>query len=464
MERFRVQALAIFVAVGLAAAANAAIAAQIPEQLDRDLGKLEGIAGSFPTLAETPEQRAEAEALWHSLETRLLQVLQASPHDFEAELRLGDLYRMGHNLDIEGSWDKAVIHLKEAARLQPDSPAPLMRLGAHYAASGHAAEAEPVLLRAVALSGGKPASATLFYLLFTDYQLGQFEKVVSYANELLKEVPDWPAVKFYKERAEAALRGEFKPKTIQIEPKTIHIERDPPTNRADETTATAQKVADSLHLAETSFDIYYLDPRPDRIPSLLAEMQKQGMLALGHMTAAGFLSQVIHDNPDRLKAWVPLIWKLDDSEREYLWLTLWFSGIEPAMEPLREAGSKESGKVAESIASIAKGKPAPPLTTFPVDSGETLDLLWGAFYATGRTEYVARIIDSLPESLKSKPEDAKQKAVGMTAEWSLRQNARKHPRILAFCKSELERRDEDTRKILSKLILEAEKGDEPPVQ
>jgi tetratricopeptide (TPR) repeat protein len=456
MKRLGVRALAVLVAVGLIAAANVA-AGQVPSPLDVDLWHLRQSADSFPPRVKTPQERVQAEALWHSIETRLLQELQASPRDFEIEMKLGDLYRMGHNLDIEGAWDKAVVHLKEASRLRPDALLPLTTLGALYASSGHPAEAEAPLLKALALSGEKPSPAIYSNLVSAYYQLGQYEKVVSYANLYLKTDPDSETMNLLKSKAEEALRGGPKPKTIRIE-----LER--PAKSGDETPVTAEKLTESLRLAQPSFDIYYLDPRPDLIPSLLATMQKQGMLALGHMTAAGFLSQVIHDNPDRIKTWVPLIWQLDDSAREYLWLTLWFSGIEPAMEPLREAESKENGRVAESIASIAKGGPAPPLTQFPVNSGETLDLLWGAFYATGRPEYVVKIIDSLQASLKSKPEDIKQRGVGLAAEWSLRQNARKHPRILALCKSELGRHDEETGKILSRVILEAEKGGEPHAQ
>jgi len=437
----RAGALLVLLLVSVAGRSFAA-PEEAPGQLEADFQELHRIANAFPPHVDTPGEKARAEALWRSVEARLLTRLQASPHDFEAELQLGDCYRMGHNLDVEGAWDKAVEHLTEAARLDPKSPLPPTLLGQHYAGGGKPAEAEPQLLRALSLSGDKPSPSLYFFLAFAEYQLGQFEKTVKYADEYLKTDPDSPAAKLFKEKATAALAGTFKPKTIEIqsEPKP----------------SPAPEVQELPRLAQPPFSFYYQNPKPDMIPSLLPELQKQGSLDLGHMAAAGFLSQVFHDNPDRLAGWAPAIWKLDESARAYVWLSIWFSNTEPARKLLHEAVPKEKGSAAQSLSKLIEGTP-PPLDQYEVKSGQVLDLLWGAFYATGRQEYVARIIDCLPWTLKTGKDDVQQMAIGKVAEWSLRENARVHPRVLALCKSELERRGEEIRPILSKLILNAEK-------
>jgi tetratricopeptide (TPR) repeat protein len=215
MRRPRVQACLLLLAIGLAIAANAVAAGQAPDSLDADLAKLQAIADSYPPEIRGPEDRSRVEALWRSVEMRLLQ----APHDFETELKLGNLYRMGHNLDVKGAWDKAVAHLKEAARLKPDSPLPLTMLGAHYSGSGHAADAVAPLQRALSLSGDKPAPAIYANLAFAYYQLGESEKVVQYATAYLKTNPDSSTMKLLKERSEAALRGGPKPKQVEIEKK-----------------------------------------------------------------------------------------------------------------------------------------------------------------------------------------------------------------------------------------------------
>jgi tetratricopeptide (TPR) repeat protein len=401
--------------------------------MEKDLRELFRIADSYPTRAKTPDERAQALALWHSVEARLVKELQASPHDFDLELWLGDCYRMGHNLDVEGAWDKAVLHLKEAARLRPDSPLPLTQLGELYAASGHPAEAEAPLLQALKLSGDKPPASIHQYLAFTYYQLGQFGKVVAQADEYLKTDPDSQLIKLLKERSEAALRGERKPRTFEL-----------------------QKPKDEKAAEPSSFLLYYMKPQPDRFPSLLAGLQKDGALALGHMTAAGFLAQVFHDNPDRLNGWVPAIWKLGDAARAYVWLSLWFSGTPQAKAILEDVAHKENGAAADSVTKLLK-VPSRPLLELPIDSGSSLDLLWGAFFATGRPEYVAKIIGCLPWSLQDPKVDKLKVAIGRAAEWSLRTNAGRDPRVLEICKTELARSDGDTRTVLVRVIREVPK-------
>src|SRR3982750_2641797 len=145
MRRPIVPACLLLVLIGLATAASAAV--EQASNLDADLAKLQAVADSFPPEVP-PADRSRVEALWKSVEARLL---QASAHDFETELKLGNLYRMGHNLDIKGAWEKAVPPLNGASRLRPDSPLPLTMLGVHYSGSGHAAEAVTPLQRALAL-------------------------------------------------------------------------------------------------------------------------------------------------------------------------------------------------------------------------------------------------------------------------------------------------------------------------
>jgi tetratricopeptide (TPR) repeat protein len=449
MNRSRVAVLVLVLIAG--AGWTFAAAEEASRPLEADFQELRGIANAFPPHVETPEEKAKAQTLWRSVEARLLARLQASPHDFETELQLGDCYRMGHNLDIEGAWDKAVQHLTEAARLDPKSPRPPTLLGQHYAGGGKPAEAEPQLLRALSLSGDKPSPSLYFFLAFAEYQLGQFEKTVKYADEYLKTDPDSPAVKLFKEQSEAALHGEPKPKTIHLDYDPKYVEKNvvregPPQSSAVELPPFPQP----------PFASYYQNPQPGRIPALLEELQKQGKLDLAHMMSAGFLSQVFREHPDRLGEWAPAIQKLDELPRAYVWLAVWYSATEPAMKLLHEVVPREKGPAAETLSQIIQ-ETSPPLDQYEVKSGAVLDLLWGAFYATGRQEYIARIIDCLPWSLKTGKEDVQQIAIGKAAEWSLRENARVHPRVLALCKSELDRHGEETRPVLSELILAAEK-------
>jgi len=234
MKKSRVLILAPFVLACLAVPIHVThAAAQVLDPLEMDLQALSQIANGYPPQVKTSEERAKAEALWRSIEARLLERLKTAPGNFDVEMRLGDCYRMGHNLEIKGAWEKAVLHLTEAARIQTTSPLPPTLLGQHYAASGHPAEAEAQLLRALSLSGEKPSPLIHFYLAFTYYQMSQFEKVVPHSTEYLKIDPNSQLMKLLKDRAEASLRGEFKPKSIEIkteskQPKENAVPEEPP--------------------------------------------------------------------------------------------------------------------------------------------------------------------------------------------------------------------------------------------
>jgi len=425
-----IQILAVFLTAAACAASMAGAAEPPGSQLEKDLKELSRVADGYPPRVKTPEERAQALANFRSIEAHLVKDLQDSPHEFVLEMWLGETYRMGHNLDVAGAWDKAVLHLKEAERLKPDNVLPPLQLGKLYAASGHPAEAEPQLLLALKLGGSIQAR---YYLAFAYYQLKQYDKVVAQAGEYLKTDPNSEFIKNLKERSEAALRGEREPKTSTIQPKKDGT-YDP-----------------------SSFLLYYTKPQPASFPSLLAGLQEEGALALGHMTAAGFLSQIFHDNPDRLKGWTTAFWQLDDAARAYVWLSLWFANTPQANAILEDAARKEKGSAAaESVAKLLKS-PSRPLLELPIDSGSSLDLLWGAFYATGRQEYLAKIIDCLPWSLQTGKAEKLKVAIGKAAEWSLRTNAGRDPHVLEFCKTELARRDSDTRTVLSKVIVDAPK-------
>src|SRR6185312_11195756 len=418
----------------VASAAGMAWAAEPPpaDQLGKDLAKLSSIANGYPPRVNTPEERAQAEALFRSIEAHLVKDLQESPHEFVLEMWLGETYRMGHNLDVKGAWDKAVLHLKEAERLQPDKLLPPLQLGQLYATSGHPAEAEVELLRAMKLSGKDKPPLIRYYLALTYYQLGQFDKVIPQANEYLKTDPGSQTIKDVKERSEAALRGERKPKTIESPPQKDEKAYEP-----------------------GAFLLYYVKPQPDGIPALISQMQNDGSLALGHMAAAGFLSQVFHHNPDRLKGWAPSFWKLDDGARACLWQALWFANIPQAKAILEQVPQKETKASTAKAVTKFLATPSRPLQEIPVDSGSSLDLLWGAFFASGRQEYVAKIIDCLPWALLDRNTEKLKVSIGLVAAWSLRTTARRDPRVLEICKTELARREGDTRQLLSKVILEA---------
>ncbi|HXT51586.1 MAG TPA: hypothetical protein VN811_11120 [Thermoanaerobaculia bacterium] len=217
MESSTAQRLASFCLVGALVASGAfgAPAATV-EADDPDLMALRAVADSFPPRVDGDAARARTVALFESLESRLLAAVAAAPTDYELRTRLGDLYRMGYNLDVDGADDKIEKQLREAIRLGPERPEAGAILGIHYAGSGRAAEGERELLAALPFATPELLPSFQISLAFACYQQGKFADSARYAGEFLKTHPDNAMAKGIYERSQATLAGGRPPKTVTL--------------------------------------------------------------------------------------------------------------------------------------------------------------------------------------------------------------------------------------------------------
>ena len=176
------------------------------------------VADSFPPRIETPEERARIEDLWRYLEEGLVGYLESgSDSTGSAEYLLGDLYRMGHNLDIEGSKEKAINYLNRAAELMPGGVRPHFQLGRllTYSAEYEAGEVE--LLRAYALAPPESKLRISFDLANNAYFQKKFALAALYADRILQVNPNDKVMTAIKDFSQKALSGEIQPKTVPIE-------------------------------------------------------------------------------------------------------------------------------------------------------------------------------------------------------------------------------------------------------
>ena len=186
------------------------------EANDPDLASLRAVADSFPPRLDGDGGRARAVALFESLETRLLAAVAAAPADYQLRTRLGDLYRMGYNLDIAGADDKAVHQLGEAVRLAPQKAEARAILGIHYAGSGRPADGERELLAALPLATPDLLPALQISLAFSCYEQGKFADSARYAGEYLRTHPDSSMAKVILERSQSTLAGGVPPATVEM--------------------------------------------------------------------------------------------------------------------------------------------------------------------------------------------------------------------------------------------------------
>lgn len=200
---------------------------------------------------------------------------------------------------------------------------------------------------------------------------------------------------------------------------------------------------------------YYLRPEPQRIPSAIQSMAKEGLLdkLSVHPMFIAFFGQVFRQNEDRLSSWAQALDSLSEGHKRLFWSALWFSNTKKGKALLGEipVGTYPNSK---ELVSKLLADTAPDVLSMEVNSPQVLDTLWGTFFATGNERCVQRIIPILPW-VQEKQNSGKQ-LVGSVAKWSLTSNAAGHDRVLEICKGELDKQPKQVRAILKQVIVQAQ--------
>src|SRR5690349_20375732 len=173
-------------ALGLIDPAVSAQTSTLGEAIDR----LEAVADGYPPRV-TPETRKEIEDLWRWAEKGMLQYRAGRPASAaNAEFLLGEIYRLGHNLDIEDASDKAIAHYKAAIKLDPTAAKYHFMLGRHLTYVSELDEGQRELLLAVELAPKEAGDRPLFDLTYNYYLQHQFALASYFGERYLANHPD----------------------------------------------------------------------------------------------------------------------------------------------------------------------------------------------------------------------------------------------------------------------------------
>ena len=187
------------------------------QSLSETMDKLTSVADRYPARV-TDENREEINALWKSTETGLLQYRsKRSKPDENIEFLLGELYRLGHNLDVPGTAAKATSHFRAALAINPTNAKTRLHLGRHLTFMNEAAEGQKELLLAVALDPRGASDRALFDLAYNFYLQKEFAMAANLAERNLAMHPDDEAMKLIRDSSNKALREGEAPKTILIQ-------------------------------------------------------------------------------------------------------------------------------------------------------------------------------------------------------------------------------------------------------
>jgi hypothetical protein len=178
---------------------------------------------------------------------------------------------------------------------------------------------------------------------------------------------------------------------------------------------------------------YYQNKDTSKVPDFLKWLQERHLVE-SKKTAAGpiaaFLSVVFSENPDKVSDWVDST-NFTGNTKQTITLALWLSG-----------DTSKLSKFANPLPPYAR-KPSPKLSEIPADTTAVLDMMWGAFSASGDPVYVKKVIDSL---------DASNTIIRGGAEWSLTSNAKMHEKVRTIIKEEINTRSDPIKSKLEQII------------
>lgn len=183
---------------------------------------------------------------------------------------------------------------------------------------------------------------------------------------------------------------------------------------------------------------YYKNPQPDQVVEKVNSMARAGLFSKKDKISPfiGFLSQLMASNPKMLTGWLDTWSKLGKDDKEAIYLSAWHSRTQEAKAYFQLHNLN-----------TYLDKSAPDILSIEVDNPDTLDTLWGRFFASGSEVPIRRIVSSFAlskymgsldrykDSLKTQAnkEDAFLDATFQSAVWSVESNCRQHPRVLEIC-------------------------------
>lgn len=184
---------------------------------------------------------------------------------------------------------------------------------------------------------------------------------------------------------------------------------------------------------------YYKHPDPAKLGAHLQQWQKEGSLSNANVQAVtiGFVSQVMHDNPDLVTGWLQMSEKFPKADRQAILTAAWYARVPQANDYFTKA----------NVNAFA-GQTPPDLNKLPIKEASDLDFHWASYFASGNPVPIRRIISALElekysgamekyKSSKKTKEDEKAAvydSIFQAAMWSLESNCKHDKAIYAICK------------------------------
>lgn len=166
---------------------------------------------------------------------------------------------------------------------------------------------------------------------------------------------------------------------------------------------------------------YYLQPRPELIEAVVDALPSTGFLRQpgNEATVMGFFSEIFAANPDRLAHWQIVMAKQDTQTK---------AALDRALRVSKTGGA----------------------LTIEGHSAEVNDAYWAAFFASGDSKFIYKLIDQL--RYFDERDDFQLFGAGGTAMWSLASNAQSQPRVKQAIAEAKGGADKRTQELITELL------------
>ena len=132
-------------------------------------------------------------------------------------------------------------------------------------------------------------------------------------------------------------------------------------------------------------EYYYENPSPERFVKEIKGFAEEDLLTndLVRPALIGFMARVIRQNPQKLLTWYEELQELTQAQMQTFHTAMLYSRTKEADLILRQRfGAKFEEQKVE----------LPEILKMPLDKAQTLDMLWGYYYATGSKNAIRRMV------------------------------------------------------------------------
>ncbi|HVZ93320.1 MAG TPA: hypothetical protein VG797_02305 [Phycisphaerales bacterium] len=217
----------------------------------------------------------------------------------------------------------------------------------------------------------------------------------------------------------------------------------------------------TVEQAKAFIRYYYLDRKPEQVPENIRALLSVKHSENDQILYSSALVPLFRQNPKEVGAWAREIFPRLALNRRQFWNALWMANTDQARAALGAVRELAEDQEQPQIEALLKTPPPNVLTTRfkqPFD----ITVMWGCFYTSGDERFVVRIIDALA-GLDESETDGNRKAIAVTAQHTLIENAWAHSKVLAICKDQESKQPAIVAPHLNEIVVTAmAKLDEAP--